>query len=319
MNSSISLVNPSYSEIAVHDPSVIRSGNQFYVFGSHLSAAKSSDLMRWSRVADGVNSSNRLFDNVTSELSEALSWAQTDTLWAPDVIRLGDGRFYMYYNACKGDSPLSAMGLAVADSIEGPYDNKGVFLKSGMWGKASEDGRIYDAYIHPNVVDPNVFYDKQGKLWMIYGSYSGGIFIMSLNPQTGFPYSGQGYGKHLMGGNHARIEGAYVLYSPESDYYYMFVSFGGLTADGGYNLRVSRSRSPDGPYMDSQGKYMTEVKANASLPLFDDNSIAPHGVKLMGNHVFSGTNNSLGYISPGHNSAYYDRSPFWLNKVARYW
>ena len=44
---------------------------------------------------------------------------------------------------------------------------------------------------------------------MVYGSYSGGIFILELNPSTGFPIAGQAYGKKLIGGNHARIEGAH--------------------------------------------------------------------------------------------------------------
>ena len=85
-----------------------------------------------------------------------------------------------------------------------------------MWGLPSEDGTVYDATKHPNAVDPSVFADATGKLWMVYGSYSGGIFIMELNATTGLPLAGQGYGKHLMGGNHARIEGAYILYSPTS-------------------------------------------------------------------------------------------------------
>jgi len=183
-------------------------------------------------------------------------------------------------------------------------------LKSGMWGETSPDGTIYDATKHPNVVDPNVFRDNGGKLWMVYGSYSGGIFIMEMDPATGLQKSGQGYGKHLMGGNHARIEGAYILYSPDSKYYYLFVSFGGLDANGGYNIRVARSLNPDGPYLDAAGTDMATVKANPALPLFDDASIAPHGQKLMGSHQYAlaagETGTALGYVSPGHNSAYYD-------------
>ncbi|PUA29344.1 MAG: ATPase [Cellvibrio sp. 79] len=299
----ISLVNPSFTNIAVHDPSVIFANNQYYVFGSHLSVAKSPDLMRWTRVAEGVNSSNSIFNNVNSELSEALSWAQTTTLWAPDVAYV-NGRYLMYYNACKGDSPVSALGIASSSKIEGPYSDKGLILRSGMWGQISEDGTVYNALVHPNTVDPSVFYDNSNRLWMIYGSYSGGIFIMQLNASTGFPLSGQGYGKHLMGGNHSVIEGAYVIYSPETNYYYMFVSFGGLDAAGGYNIRVSRSRNPNGPYVDAKGTDMRNVKANPNVPLFDTASLAPHGVKLMGNYVFANTNNQLGYVSPGHNSAY---------------
>jgi arabinan endo-1,5-alpha-L-arabinosidase len=294
----------------VHDPSVIKAADTYYVFGSHLAAAKTTDWMNWTRIADGVNAGNPLFNNVTVALSEALTWAQSDTLWAPDVARLDDGKFYMYYCACKGDSPRSALGVAVADKVEGPYVNKQLLLKSGMWGETSPDGTIYDATRHPNVVDPQVFRDNGGKLWMVYGSYSGGIFIMEMDPATGLQKPGQGYGKRLMGGNHARIEGSYILYSPESKYYYLFVSFGGLDANGGYNIRLARSLNADGPYLDAAGNDMANVKANPALPLFDDASIAPYGQKLMGNHQFalaageSGT--ALGYVSPGHNSAYYD-------------
>ncbi len=295
----------SFNDISVHDPSVIKDGDTFYIFGSHLSSAKSTDLMNWERVSDGVTASNPLFDNVIEELAETLAWAETDTLWATDVIQLQDGRYYMYYNACKGDSPRSAMGVAVADNIEGPYVDQGIFLRSGMWEEASEDGTVYDPRVHPNVVDPDVFFDHEGRLWMIYGSYSGGIFIMEMDWNTGFPFPDQGYGKHLMGGNHSRIEGPYVLYSPQTGYYYMFTSFGGLDANGGYNMRVSRSLTPDGPYLDAMGNNMADVKSDPDKPLFDDASIEPYAQKLMGNFRFDGTG-ATAYVSPGHNSAYYD-------------
>lgn len=306
----------TFQNASVHDPSVIKAGDTFYVFGSHLASAKSKDLMNWTQMTSSVSATNPLFlngsANVYTELAETFRWAQSNTLWAPDVRQLADGKFYMYYNACKGDSPVSALGVAVADKIEGPYVNKGIILKSGMWGQPSYDGTIYDALKHPNTVDPNVFFDNAGKLWMIYGSYSGGIFIMQMNPANGMPLPGQGYGKRLMGGNHSRIEGAYVMYSPATAYYYMFASFGGLDANGGYNMRVARSTNPDGPYVDAQGNNMANVKADPSKPLFDDASIAPYGVKLMGNFLFErqlgdpGTGIGTGYVSAGHNSAYYD-------------
>lgn len=306
----------TFQNAAVHDPSIIKAGNTYYVFGSHLAAAKSDDLMNWRQVANGVSATNPLFlngtANVFTELSETFAWAQSNTLWAADVRQLADGKFYMYYNACKGDSPRSALGIAVANSIEGPYVDKGIILRSGMWGQTSHDGTIYDALKHPNAVDPHVFHDNAGRLWMIYGSYSGGIFIMKMNPTNGMPLPGQGYGKRLMGGNHSRIEGAFVMYSPATSYYYMYTSFGGLDANGGYNMRVARSLNPDGPYLDAQGNDMANVKSNPARPLFDDASIAPFGVKLMGNFLFErklgepGTGMGTGYVSAGHNSAYYD-------------
>ncbi|AUZ28423.1 endo-alpha-(1-_5)-L-arabinanase [Bacillus subtilis] len=296
---------PVFKEVSVHDPSIIETNGTFYVFGSHLASAKTNDLMQWQQLTTSVSNNNPLIPNVYEELKDTFEWAQSDTLWAADVTQLADGKYYMYYNACRGDSPRSAMGVAVADNIEGPYKNKGIFLKSGMEGTSSE-GTPYDATKHPNVVDPHTFFDNDGKLWMVYGSYSGGIFILEMNPKTGFPLPGQGFGKKLLGGNHSRIEGPYVLYNPDTKYYYLYLSYGGLDATGGYNIRVARSKTPDGPYYDAEGNPMLDVRGKEGT-FFDDRSIEPYGVKLMGSYSFETENEKeTGYVSPGHNSAYYD-------------
>jgi len=299
---------------SVHDPSIIKVGAEYFVFGSHLAAAKTTDLLNWTLVADGVNNANPLFTNVLTALQPAFTWSQVNDLWAPDVVRLADNKFYFYYDSCKGDSPLSALGVAVADSIGGPYVNKQIILRSGMPGLSDDGITNYDAQVHPNVVDPNTFFDATGHLWMVYGSYSGGIFILAMDETTGLPDLSQGYGKHLMGGNHARIEGAYVLYNTQTGFYYLFTSFGGLAANGGYNIRVARAQAPDGPYFDAAGTNMDSVRGNPAV-LFDDTRIAPHGQKLMGNFQYtlaSGeTGTAEGYVSPGHNSAYFDAG---LNK-----
>jgi beta-xylosidase len=304
---------PAFTDVTVHDPSVVRAGAHFYVFGSHLASARTFDGMRWTQITTDTDASrgNQLVPEPQTEFREALDWVGSNTFWAPDVIQLADGRFYFYYCVGRLDAPRAALGIAVSDSITGPYTNLGVILKSGMWGEPSHDGTIYDPTRHPNAVDPDVFFDRTGRLWLLYGSYSGGIFILELDPATGFPLPNQGYGKKLIGGNHARIEGAFMLYSPESRYYYMFLSFGGLAANGGYNIRLGRSRRPDGPFLDAAGNDLTNV-AGAPGTLFDDVSIAPYGVKVMGNWQFLPAAGepaaaTTGYLSPGHNSAYYDR------------
>ena len=73
--------------------------------------------------------------------------------------------------------------------------------------------------VHPNVIDPHVFYDYEEKLWMVYGSYSGGIFILEMDDETGFCLKNKNtYGKHLLGGNHSRIEAPYIQYNSETGY-----------------------------------------------------------------------------------------------------
>lgn len=293
---------PKYRNIQLHDPSIIKADDGlFYIYGSHMGAARSEDLITWDMFSRNAESGCKLVENVQQEMQEALFWARTATFWASDVQQLKDGRYYLYYCTCEGSSPLSALGLAVSDKPEGPYENLGIFLKSGMEG--------YDATQYPNVIDPHTFYDKDGKLWMVYGSYSGGIFILEMDDATGLPLEGQGYGKKLLGKNHARIEAPYILYSEETGYYYLFLSFGGLNANDGYNIRVCRSKNPDGPYVDALGQDMIEC-GGSDGSYFNDPDYEGYGVKLMGGYQFAKLDTDIkkvtGYRSPGHNSAYYD-------------
>jgi arabinan endo-1,5-alpha-L-arabinosidase len=292
---------PRYdSDPTVHDPSVIQVGQRFFVFGSHGASAWSDDLMKWTQVATSVYSGNPPhFSNFRSDLSELVEWTNANSLWAPDVIRLGDGRYYYYY--CVWTSHYgyrSYMGLAVADTVEGPYTHSAEILRGGTGISG------FNPAIHPNTIDPTVFYDADGRLQMVYGSYSGGIFIMEMDPETGLQLPGQEWGTHLWGGDHGRVEGPYIIHNPDTGYYYLFVSYYGLASQDGYNIRVARSRDPHGPYTDMRGADMTLARGS-------DAQIAPYGVKLLGGYRFAslpsepGTS-ATGYLSPGHNSVSYD-------------
>ena len=300
---------PLFANVSVHDPSVTKVGDTYYIIGSHMQAAKSSDLIKWVSVSTGADNTP-LFKSVKDELANAIQWTQTELYWAADWIQLrADGKFYMYYCVSQGSSPLSCIGLAVADNMEGPYTDLGVIIRSGVSG-FGPDGASFNANTDPNAIDPQAFYDKDGNMWLVYGSYSGGIYITELDPATGRPKAGQRWGTKLTGGSHTPIEGAYIMYSPETDYYYLFTSFGGLSYNDGYNLRVSRSKSPDGPYVDYAGQDMIHA-ADGSTTAFDTSKIQNYGLKLFGNHVWQTKTNDTGtgkkgYVSPGHNSAYYD-------------
>ena len=174
---------PVFQDVSVHDPSVIRVGGEYYVFGSHLAAAKTTDLLRWQLVADGVNASNPLFDNVIVELEEIFAWSGATDLWANDVIQLQDGRFYMYPNLSQGNAPRASLALAIADDIEGPYEYQGIFLQSGMWDEISEDGvNVYDPQIHPNTIDPDAFFDQDGTLWVEHPIYTQVMYVLESVP-----------------------------------------------------------------------------------------------------------------------------------------
>ena len=292
-----------FKNVSVHDPSVLRTQDgRFYIYGSHMQAAYSDDLVSW-QMFSNLDKCN-LQPNYAVEFYDALTWAQAGTFWAPDVIQLADGRYYMYYCACEGSSPLSALGVAVSDSPEGPFENIQILLRSGEPG--------YDATRYPNAIDPCVFFDASGeRLYMVYGSYSGGIFLLELDPQTGLILDGQEpYGIHLLGGNHSRIEAPYIVYNPDTEYYYLFLSFGGLEASDGYNVRVCRAKNPEGPYEDAAGQSMLDCLCQPGH-FWNDEDIAPYGTKLMGGYLFvplDGENSDKenAIRSPGHNSVYHD-------------
>jgi arabinan endo-1,5-alpha-L-arabinosidase len=156
----------------------------------------------------------------------------------------------------------------------------------------------------PNNIDPCVFYDEEGKLWMAYGSWSGGIFMLELDEETGLrdydvtysttdgdPY----FGKRIAGGYYVSGEGAYIEYI--GGYYYLFMSYGFLDQKGGYEMRVFRSKNPNGPYTD--GGNRSAVFTSYSLN-YGPNAAA-RGEKLMGPYSDWGFM-PKGERSQGHNS-----------------
>ncbi len=289
---------PTFSRNAsVHDPSVIKVGNRFYVFGSHGASAWTEDLMNWTQVATGMQSGKVHFSNWQGTLSDLRTWTQADTLWAADVFQLEDGKYYYYYNVWTNYLDYrSYMGLAVSDTIEGPYTNVGEILKGGTGVPG------FDPAFDPNTIDPTLYRDKDDNLWMVYGSYSGGIFVLEMDDATGFQKPGQEWGKKILNGRGTLIEGPFIEYNPDTDYFYLFLSYGGLNSNDDYNMRVFRSRNPDGPFLDPAGN----DPATAPVSGWKD-----YGLTFAGGWQFlpvPGESNQspTGYLSPGHNSVIKD-------------
>ncbi len=85
---------PKFRDVSVHDPSVIRAEDgTWYIFGSHMAAAKSADLIQWQLISRDAGMGCTLVENVQDQMKEALQYAKTNTFWAPDVQQLADGKF----------------------------------------------------------------------------------------------------------------------------------------------------------------------------------------------------------------------------------
>lgn len=321
---------------AVHDPSIIEADGVYYIFGSHLSAAKSTDLQKWdmmTSIANSYSKNNPVYTDMNNLDSEEFLFTgngasiiptedKTTHIWAPDVIyNKAQKKYFMYY--CTSSTfNASTIVYATADKVEGPYEWQGNLLYSGetvnnientdILDYVSEDyaidhyttkaGYEYNFKDYPNCIDPTVFYDKDNRMWMVYGSWSGGIFLIEIDENTGKvihpkedaskdidPY----YGKRLLGGGHHSIEGPYILFDEEADAYYLFVSYGELKRDGGYQIRVFKSDAVDGEYVDMNG-----AKPDKSM------SHEYTGLKLSGNYYLPSL--EVGYKATGHNSAFVD-------------
>jgi arabinan endo-1,5-alpha-L-arabinosidase len=350
------------ARVSVHDPSIaVSKEGTYYVFGSHIEAAKSTDLIDWSTFTNGyARTNNQLFGNLSDNLKESFKWAGENdvdsaggfSVWAPDVFwnenyvnADGSKGAYLMYYCTTSTAVRSVIGFATSQNIEGPYvfaknivysgftketaydsnskiDKKYTntnideliadgTLKDGLNDSWFNGNTAYNNSYAPNALDPTVFEDKDGKLWMTYGSWSGGIFVLEIDPATGeAKYPGKNsttadglvvdeyFGTHIAGGYAKSGEGPYVVYDKESDYYYLYVSYEGLASTGGYNMRLFRSKSPNGPYTDAAGN-------NAVISSAGTNH-SNIGIKVMGNYTLPSKNLDMTYMSPGHNSALID-------------
>ena len=321
------------SGISVHDPSILAVDGTYYIYGSHMASAQCANLLRWKLMSDGYKQSNPIFGQIYDVYEQAFAWAGAPTsltptddagngggehVWAPDVIyNPTTGLYYMYY--CTTSTwNCSNLCFGTSETPNGKFEWQGILLYSGFnkhniqhtdvlnyvdeYEAAAEyltAGGNYNHKEYPNAIDPSVFFDNDGRMWMVYGSWSGGIYLLELDPATGLVIHPEDdpandvdayFGKKLLGGQHKSIEAPYIL--PAGGYYYLFVSYGSLVREGGYQIRVFRSENPDGPYVDMNG----------GTPYAGGHQA--YGVKLSGNYYMPSVNKA--YMATGHNSAFVD-------------
>ena len=330
--------------VSVHDPSVVwePTSKTYYIFGSHRAAAKTTDLMSWTAFAPTYDYS--AYD--PSAWSGAYGGYSIDgNQWAPDVIWNKAMNKWCMYLSINGPTWNSSIVLLTADNIEGPYLCQGPVVFSGfnVTSTAGVSYKLTDlekaigtqaslperynvgnkwGERWPHCIDPCVFYDEEGKLWMSYGSWSGGIWMLELDENTGlrdyqvsYPEQGSGngvtsdpyFGKKIAGGYYVSGEASYIEYI--DGWYFLFVTYGGLAAggnkndynNGGYQMRVFRSKKPDGPYVDARDTdaIFTSFKTDFG-PSANDN----RGVNIFGAYSEWGNQakGNYGERSQGHNS-----------------
>lgn len=153
-------------------------------------------------------------------------------------------KFRLYYCVSSFGQSVSYLGMAESDSPEGPWQQKGCVVKT-------------DSTSGVNAIDPSVILAENGEQWMVYGSYFGGLYALRLQPETGLAMQAGDLGHCVArraNGKKDNIEAPEIIYNPTFRKYYLFVSYDPLMTT--YNVRVGRSDTPDGPFLDYFGTDM---------------------------------------------------------------
>jgi len=267
----------------IHDPSaIIKDGNTYYAFGTGEGVyCLSSNNMDWWAPTSSV------FSAAPAWTLEAVPNGAPNNFWAPAVAYF-NGRYHVYYSYSEWGTIDSVIGLATSPSLNNPvWTDRGKIVQSDAAWMATENTDYTDL----NCIDPSVLVDDDGRVWLVFGSYSSGIVIRELNPSTGLPLSiTTTHISNSIGGGWGNTEEGASIYK-HNDLYYLLVNDGGCCSgvDSTYHMLVGRSESARGPYYDKNG---VSLEAGGGTVFYES---------------------SGRYIGPGHPEIFEENGRFWLS------
>lgn len=238
-----------------HDPVIMREGDYYYVFGTGmdnrkpLMARRSRDLVHWEALPGPLAA-------IPDWAHEAVPSARD--LWAPDISKV-NGRYRLYYAVSRFGTRQSAIGLLTSASLDPAspdygWRDEGVVL-------SSSDAVDY------NAIDANFVIDEQGRHWLTFGSFWGGLKLVELDHETGKPLPDAPL--HAIAKRDAEhgwaVEAPFIF--RRGGWYYLMVAFDACCrgADSTYKLAIGRSRDITGPYVDRDGRAMMEAGGTVLL------------------------------------------------------
>lgn len=259
----------SWGTYNVHDPAICRVGDTYYMYSTDAIYRENRKEARESGVPLGFIQMRKSKDLVNWDFEgwaftkipdEAVEWVRgfndghgATNIWAPYMVAAPDGGYRLYYCVSAFGRRTSYIGLATASSPLGPWKPEGCVVKTGPESKM-------------NAIDPTVITDSEGRQWMHYGSFFGGLYTVELNPATGYPVTPGDQGKLAARRADYRkhnLEAPEIIHNPANGFYYLFGSYDPLMTT--YNVRVGRSLRADGPFIDFNGKEVRDTTDN--LPI----------------------------------------------------
>ncbi|KAJ5289030.1 Glycoside hydrolase family 43, partial [Penicillium angulare] len=243
---------PNKGNIAVHDPNILLWENYYYLFkgGFHIPIFRTQNLTGpWEQVGT-VLSQDSIID-----------MKNRSRPWAPTTIQQ-NGTFYCYYSVSQSGSQDSAIGVATSTSLDsngGKWTDHGAVIRTGK----GTDSHIWP-YNITNAIDPSFITDNEtGASYLNFGSFWHDIWQVPLSENLlSVQDSDAPDAKQLTfipEQKQKPEEGSWMSF--REGYYYAWFSHGqccqfrgGFPARGHeYDIRVGRSESVRGPFLDRHG------------------------------------------------------------------
>ncbi|MCL2426074.1 MAG: family 43 glycosylhydrolase [Oscillospiraceae bacterium] len=283
LNTAMAALWPAY----VHDSDFIYFEGQWFKYDTNRNRVRTTtDMLVWTNI---------------------LNATRIDSQWAPNAIMLdttGDGvrdTVAVSQSLSTFGSRDSVISVRLAPHPTGPFGESNPIMASGArwqtaFGTPEPEGMLV------NALDGSKFYCSNDRLWMVYGSYSSGIYVIELNPRNALlfeqnaqtPEYRRAPGIRVAHRNvfHGSLEGAHILYNPTFGYYYLNVTYGSLEST--YNVRIGRSENPTGPFFDFNGNNMNQMNSGVTY-----GQSAQIGTKIIAPFMFD---SDVGWSSTGHSS-----------------
>ena len=219
-------------DYSLPDPSVIKGDDGYYYLYAtedirNLPIHRSKDLVNWELVGTAFTDETRP------------DFEPKGGLWAPDINKIGD-KYVLYYSmSVWGGEWTCGIGCAVADTPAGKFKDCGMMFRS-------------NGINVQNSIDP-FYIEDGGKKYLFWGSFHG-IYGIELS-DDGLKVK-EGAKPVQVAGD--AYEGTYI--HKRDGYYYLFASIGrcceGIKST--YTTVVGRSDKLFGPYLDKQGRSMSD-------------------------------------------------------------
>jgi arabinan endo-1,5-alpha-L-arabinosidase len=237
----------------IRDPSLIRVGSTYFLFVTDHPAWTGSLPILCSADAASWKQCGSVFPSVPSWITRKLPGVVN--LWAPD-ISFFNGVFHVYYTASLAYTENTLVGLATNVTLD-PADPRYRWVDRGSVLESHTGDDI-------NVLDPNVLVDLEGRVWLSFGSYWGGIAQRELDPSTGLLRDPASAPLFRLAARpdvpEHPIEGSSQLF--HNGFYFLFVSIDfccrPVLSQNDYKMAVGRSSSPHGPFLALDGKPMLQ-------------------------------------------------------------